>query len=99
MGESYAKGELKSALLDSTSKFVFPDTIIPDKETAINVSEAILFKVYGKDNIIIQRPYETYYIDHYWVIIGTLPENYIGGTFLIILNAINGKVIRLTHGK
>lgn len=99
LGEIYAKEELKNALLDTTGHEVLVKPIIPDKETAINISEPILFKAYGKENIISQRPYETYFIDNHWIIIGTLPSGYDGGTFLIIINAKDGKVIRLTHGK
>ncbi|NRS90222.1 hypothetical protein HNQ02_003159 [Flavobacterium sp. 7E] len=75
------------------------DTVIPDKETAVIIAETILFKIYGKDNIIKQRPYGINQIDNYWVLYGTLPQNMLGGTFLIILNSTNGQIIKLTHGK
>jgi hypothetical protein len=61
--------------------------------------EPILFSIYGKDNIITQRPYEIYPIENYWVITGTLPNGMLGGTFLIITDARDGKIIKLTHGK
>ena len=99
LGVDYAKQELKIALQAPTSKQILVDTLIKDKETAIQISETILFKIYGKDNITSQRPYEINFIDGYWVLNGTLPENMLGGTFLIIINAINGQVIKLTHGK
>jgi|SRR6185436_8654761 len=87
------------AIHNSSEKQVLVDTIIKDKETAINVSEAILFKIYGKNNIIKQKPYQVFFVDGYWVLSGTLPEKMLGGTFLIVLNAKNGQVIKLTHGK
>ena len=59
----------------------------------------MLFSIYGKDNIIKQSPYEIYFIDNYWVIGGTLPKEYLGGTFLIIIDSRNCKIIRITHGK
>jgi hypothetical protein len=99
LGESFAKEQLASALADTLKREILTDTIISDRQSAINISEAILFKVYGKDNIIKQKPYETFFIDGYWVISGTLPNGYDGGTFLIILNSKYGQVIRLTHGE
>jgi hypothetical protein len=99
LGVEYAKQELKSALQNSTAKQILVDTLIKDKETAIQVSEAMLFKIYSKDNITSQRPYEVNLIDGYWILNGTLPKNMLGGTFLIIIKATNGQVIKLTHGK
>ncbi len=99
LGIEYSKGELKKALSNKKEKLILVDTLITDKETAIIISEAILFKIYGKENTIRQRPYEINKINEYWVINGTLPDNINGGTFLIILNSTDGQVIRLTHGK
>jgi hypothetical protein len=99
LGVDYAKQELKSALQNPTEKQILADTLIKDKETAIQISEAILFKIYGKDNITAQRPYETNFIDGYWILNGTLQKDILGGTYLIIINSTNGQIIKLTHGK
>ncbi|MES2543762.1 MAG: YbbC/YhhH family protein [Bacteroidota bacterium] len=101
LGESNAKKELKFALsqesqhnaLDSKS------VIIKDRLTAIQVAEPILFGIYGKDNIESQKPYECYLIENYWIIGGALPKDMLGGTFLIIIDARNSKVLKITHGK
>ncbi len=98
-GLEHAKQELKKCLLDKNSKQLLVDTLISNGSTAIKVAESILFGIYGEDNIVRQRPYETYLIKNYWVITGTLPKGWAGGTFLIIINSINGQVIKLTHGK
>jgi hypothetical protein len=62
LGKSYAEKELKSALTDKSQHNVVDNTtaIIKDSLTAINVAEPILFGIYGKDNIVKQRPYEIY---------------------------------------
>lgn len=101
LGKTYAEQELKSALRDSTQHNVIDKetVLIKDSLTAISVVEPILFSIYGKDNIIEQRPYEIYFIDKYWILSGTLPEGYKGGTFLIIMDSRDGKIIRVTHGK
>jgi hypothetical protein len=101
LGKSYAEKELKLALTDVTQHNVIDNKtkIIKDSLTAINVAEPILFSIYGKDNIRKQRPYEAYFVNNYWVICGTLPKNYKGGTFLIIIDSRNSKIIKITHGK
>jgi len=97
-GEKNAKEAITEAVINWKEK-PFYDTLISDKETAISVAEAILFKFYGKEKIITERPYEIYLIAGYWYIGGTLPENSLGGTFEIIFSSQNGRVIKLTHGK
>lgn len=95
--EQHYRQEIKDALNGKLNPFY--DTLIPDKETAIAVAEPILFKYYGKQEIKSERPYEVMFIDGYWYITGTLPEGYLGGTFIIIINSLNGQIIRLIHEK
>ena len=52
-----------------------------------------------KKNIENQKPYDIYEIDEYWIISGTLTKGTDGGTFMIIIDSRNYKVLRLTHGK
>lgn len=101
LGKEYALQELKSSLTDKSKHNLIDNktVIIKDSLTAINIAESILFSIYGKDNITKQRPYEIYFIDNYWLITGTLPSGWKGGTFLIIIDSRDSKVIRITHGK
>lgn len=101
LGEEFAKDELKKSLID-TVQYQYKSTvsqplIITDKKSAIAVAEPILFKTYGKKNIMSERPYEIYHIDNFWVMLGTIPKNSLGEGFLIILDERNGKTVRLTH--
>lgn len=101
MGKSYAEKELKLALSKETQHNVIDNRslLIKDSSTAIKVAEPILFGIYGKENIESEKPYETYLINNFWVITGTLPKESSGGTFLIIIDARNSKVLKITHGK
>jgi len=87
------KKPLKSIVAESNSK------PLPNGDAAVHATEPILFQTYGKNQILEQRPYEVYLIDHYWVITGTLPRNMVGGTFLIIMDSKNSQIVELTHGK
>ncbi|WET04181.1 YbbC/YhhH family protein [Flavobacterium sp. YJ01] len=101
LGIENANEELRIALSKKSQHNVVDNKtiIIKDSINAIKIAEPILFDIYGKENIEKQRPYEIYLLENYWVISGTLPENYVGGTFLIIIDARNSKVIKITHGK
>ena len=96
-----AEQELQSSLVDNSKHNLIDNktAIIKDSVTAINVAEPILFSIYGKENIMNQRPYEIYFKDNYWLIEGTLPSGMKGGTFSIIIDGRDSKVIRITHGK
>ena len=75
-----------------------PSTPIKDESHAISVAEAALFKVYGQKHITDQKPYHIYNINKYWVMFGTLHYSK-GGTFYIVIDAKNSKVIEIYHEK
>ena len=69
------------------------------KETVIKIAELVLFQIYGKENILRQKPYKTYRINNFWLIEGTLQEGFKGGVFQIIIDDRTGEIKRITHGK
>lgn len=101
LGKSFAESELKLALSKESQHNVIDNNnvIIKDSLTAVKIVEPILFSIYGKENIESQKPYETYLIENYWIITGTLPKGMKGGTFLIIIDARNSKILKITHSK
>jgi hypothetical protein len=101
LGKNFAESELKLALSKESQHNVIDNNnvIIKDSSTAVKIVEPILFSIYGKENIENQKPYETYLIENYWIITGTLPKGMLGGTFLIIIDARNSKVLKISHGK
>ena len=97
IGEDSAKQTIKNILNDGGYKSS-PDTLIRDKETAISIAEIMLFKSYGKATISTERPYECYLVDGYWFLRGTLPKNFTGDVFEMIMSAKDGRIIKMTHG-
>jgi hypothetical protein len=97
--QEQANEELQKVLKDSSEVkwMVWWKSILIDSESAIQVAEPILFKLYGKERILSERPYKSYLIDHYWVLSGTVPEGHKGGCFLIVLDADNCRVVEVTH--
>jgi hypothetical protein len=90
--------------IDTTSRgFQFyrdsTNLILLDSATALAVAEAILFNVYGRENVVLQRPYTIHRRNFYWELSGTLAPKMRGGVFEIVLDARDGRVVYLTHGK
>ena len=100
-GQREAESELKAALTEKNEPNVINGKllILKDEKTAISVAEPLLFSVYGKAQILSERPYKIYLVDHYWVIWGKLPQGFTGGTFLIIIDAKNAAVLKIIHWK
>ena len=72
--------------------------LVPDKETAIKVAEAVLFRLYGEDSIKLQRPYVVKEDDYIWWISGTLPKDAFGSVFKIGISKHTAAVLHLTVG-
>ncbi len=76
------------------------DLLIKDKQGLISYAEPILFKTYGKEEIISEKPYIISFKNGIWIMDGTLPSPFtIGGTFHIEIKAKDGKVVKLVHYK
>lgn len=101
LGIEVAKNELKLALANTAKLEILDknELLIKDEKTAIGVAEPILFEIYGKLKIEDERPYEVFLINNYWVISGTLNRFSLGGTFSIVIDARNSKVMRIIHYK
>ena len=71
--------------------------LVPDKETAIKIAEVILFRLYGEEDTITQRPYKVKEEDNIWWISGTLKKNELGSAFNIAISKQTGAVLHLQH--
>src|SRR5438128_5990862 len=71
--------------------------LVPDKETAIKIAEAILFPIYGEREIRQERPYNVTLTNGFWRITGSMPtpppgEVMFGGTFYIVISQWDARV-------
>lgn len=97
IGEDSARQTVKSIITEGVDKLP-GDTLIKEKETAIDIAEMFLFKLYGKATISSERPYECYLVDGYWFLRGTLPKNFTGDVFEMVMSAKNGRIFKISHG-
>lgn len=75
--------------------------VVRDAKTAVAVAEALAFAEFGEKEIREERPYNVFLVDNYWVITGTPDERplTLGGVFEVVIQAQDGRVLRLTHGE
>ena len=73
--------------------------IIKDTHDLVTIAEPILFSIYGKSNILGERPYVAKLIGNFWQLSGSLPSGYVGGTFYMVINRKTCEIVRLSHGK
>jgi hypothetical protein len=71
--------------------------LVPDKETAIKIAEIVLFRLYGEQNIIRQRPYTVKEEDYIWWVSGTLPRDSYGTVFNIGISKHTAAILHLTR--
>jgi hypothetical protein len=71
--------------------------LVPDKETAIKIAEVVLFRLYGEQDIIRQRPYTVKKEDYIWWICGTLPKDTYGTVFNIGISQHTAAILHLTR--
>lgn len=77
-------------------------SLIKTAQTAVAIVEPLLFSIYGEKTIVESRPYEVQKIDNYWILLGKNardPEGSGGGYFLIILNEMDSRIVRMDYLK
>ena len=79
-----------------------PNGLVPDKETATKIAEAVLFSFYGEDTIKSERPYVIDLQNGIWRIRGSMPrhspgELWAGGTFYIAISQWDARIIEIGH--
>jgi hypothetical protein len=68
--------------------------VVSDQETAIRITEAILFPVYGEDSIREQGPYQVNFKDGKWTVEGTAPD--LGGwRFRVVILQVDGRILEI----
>ena len=84
-----------------TDKPPFHHPLLTTEALAIAVAEPILFSIFGRENIIQQRPYSVRLRKGCWHLSGTLPglATTVGGTFYLVIEASNCRVQTIFHTK
>lgn len=82
------------------SPLVLKERLISNEEKAVQVAELFLFDIYGKDEIIKQKPYKICQYKDNWIITGSYyDENTKGGVFEIAIDSKTGRIVGVVHGE
>ncbi len=79
--------------------YVPPDGVVPSRETAVRIAEAIWEPIYGEKNITRQRPMRVTLTNGIWTVRGSLPPGHCGGVALAEIRKLDGCVLRISHGR
>ena len=82
---------------------------VPDSATAVKIAEAVLVPIYGKKQIESEQPFTAKLKDDVWTVSGTLycsdgkggrtTEPCLGGTAVVQISKVDGRVISMIHYK
>jgi hypothetical protein len=70
---------------------------VPDSQTAIRIAEAVWIPIYGEEQIYRERPFRAVLRGDTWVVSGTLPPGYVGGTAIAEISKRDGRILRVIH--
>lgn len=74
--------------------------LIPDSTIAIDIALVYFKYIYGSENTNRFKPYTAKLMnDKVWIVTGYLPHNMLGGVPSIEIQRVDGKVLKITHGK
>lgn len=83
--------------------YVPPGGYVAAETTAVQIAEAVLVPIYGKETIEKEKPLIATLSGDVWTVSGTLHNGFFvkknGGVALIEISKIDGKILRVTHGK
>lgn len=88
-----------SAQPPSTFSYTPPRGFVPDGQTATLIAEAVLVPIYGADTVRSERPFTAQLHGDVWTVVGSMPHGLVGGVALIEISKVDGKILRVTHGK
>ena len=75
-----------------------PAGYVPDEATAVRIAEAVWLPIYG-ESVLKEKPFHAKLANGIWIVGGTLPEGYIGGTAEAEISKKDGCILRISHGK
>lgn len=73
--------------------------LVPDELTAISVAEAVGGAIFGKKKMRSQRPFIAFEVGGYWLVSGTLPKGWLGGSVFVKLRRSDGAIVQVGHSQ
>lgn len=71
---------------------------VPDESTAIQIAEAAVKAQYGDKTVSNEQPFHARLYGETWIVKGTLhPQGALGGTAVVKISKLDGKILFMTH--
>lgn len=99
LGTEPAMGSATTPAVDRSGSVNNGKGYVPDAETAIKIAVAAWEPIYGKKKIAGEKPYKAELKDGVWVVKGSLPKGWVGGTAEAWISQETGCIIKVIHGK
>jgi len=81
-------------------KIFEPKILIPDSTIAIDIALVYFKYIYGSENANRFKPYTAKLVNNkIWIVTGYLPQNMLGGVPYMEIQKVDGKVLKIAHGK
>ena len=72
---------------------------VPDAATAIKIAEAVWIPIYGEETLKDERPFTAHLVNGVWIVQGTLPDGWLGGTAYAEISKETGRILNVIHFK
>jgi len=79
--------------------YVPPAGFVPDSITAVRLAEAVWIPIYGEAQIRGEYPLVAHLEAGVWRITGSLPAKTPGGVAVAEIAKVDGRVLRVSHGR
>jgi hypothetical protein len=83
--------------LKETDSFLPREGYVPDKETAVAIGYAVALPVYGREAMDAENPFRAELESGKWTVLGTFHGKGEGGTVVVQIDKIGGKILYLSH--
>ena len=71
---------------------------VPDESTAIQIAQAVATAQYGEKTVSREQPFHARLFGETWIVKGTLhPQGVLGGTAVVKISKLDGKVLFMIH--
>src|SRR5437870_3102087 len=96
-----AAGILSSAggTTKDRASYVPREGFVPDEATAVLVAEAILSPIYGRQQVESERPFHAVLVGDTWHVTGSQNKYVDGGVAEAEIAKVDGRILRVIHGK
>lgn len=84
---------------EAQHNYIPKDGFVPTPDAAIKIAIAVWEPIYGATQIAMEKPYHATLSNGAWTVTGSLPGHVPGGVAIAEIAKIDGRVIRVSHGK